>query len=108
MSFLGRVGLGGPPPLGQQWHGQPGYRHQPGYNHTPPPLPHPARATAGAGAIGFGPANHYYAGNNWHHYRALYPPPPGQQWVNYNNQFYLVAIARRLIGAVIGAAAASQ
>jgi hypothetical protein len=57
MSFLGRVGPGGPPPLGQQWHGQPGYRHQPGYNHTPPPLPHPARATAGAGAIGFGPAN---------------------------------------------------
>jgi Ni/Co efflux regulator RcnB len=45
---------------------------------------------------------------DWHQHRGLYAPPPGQQWVYYNNQYILVAITSGIIGAVLGAAAASQ
>lgn len=119
-----------PPPPPGQWHGQgrppppPAYRHggpdhqnhyqhnseyyhHNAYNHGRPPPPPPPRYGWGRG-YHVPPGHHYYPVNNWHRYHGLYAPPPGQQWVQYNNQFYLVAITSGIIGAVIGAAAASQ
>lgn len=81
------------------------YHHHP-YDHGRPPPP-PPRYGWGRG-YRVPPGHHYYPVNDWHRYRGLYAPPPGQQWVQYNNQFYLVAITSGIIGAVIGAAAASQ
>jgi len=45
---------------------------------------------------------------DWHHHHGLYAPPPGEQWVLYNNQYMLVAITSGVIGAVLGAAAAGS
>ncbi|GAB0113676.1 RcnB family protein [Acidisoma sp. C75] len=119
----GPHGPGGPPPPGG-WHGAPpgppGYQQERGYDHRdahwdhdhgyehgrPPPPPGPRYGWGRGERIP--PGQRYAVVHDWHHYRGLYPPPPGQQWVQYNNQFYLVAIASGLIGAILGAAAASQ
>jgi len=79
----GHWGPGGPPPPGGWHHWREGERFDAphGYWRTVP---------------------------NWHAYRGLYPPPPGQQWVWYNNQYMLVAITSGLIGAVLGATMAPQ
>lgn len=41
-------------------------------------------------------SNVYYV-NNWQAYPGLYAPPYGQQWVNVDGQFLLVALATGLI-----------
>jgi Ni/Co efflux regulator RcnB len=46
--------------------------------------------------------------SDWHSHRGLYAPPPGQEWVQYNNQYMLVAVTSGIIGAILGAVAASQ
>lgn len=88
-----------------------GYGHGQGhnsYNHQPPPPVH-------HGNPGYGwhqgermpPGQRHYI-HDWHHHRGLYAPPPGHEWVQYNNQYYLVAVTSGVIGAILGAAAASQ
>ena len=41
--------------------------------------------------------SHAYYVNDWHAYPRLYAPPYGQQWVNVDGEFLLVAIATGLI-----------
>lgn len=106
---------GGPPPPP---HGGPGgYDHGPG---GPGPGPGPGHDHWGPGRPPPpGGWRHWREGErfdaphgywrpvpNWHAYPGLYPPPPGEQWVWYNNQYMLVAITSGIIGAVLGAAMA--
>lgn len=81
-----------------------------GYNHhqpPPPPVHH--------GNPGYGwrqgermPPGQRQVIHDWHHHPGLYAPPPGHEWVQYNNQYFLVAVTSGVIGAILGAAAASQ
>ncbi|HTI01656.1 MAG TPA: RcnB family protein [Acidisoma sp.] len=79
----GHWGPGGPPPPGGWHHWRQGERFD-------------------------APHGYWRPVPNWHAYRGLYPPPPGQQWIWYNNQYMLVAITSGIIGAVLGATMAPQ
>ena len=91
----------------QQGHYNQGHNNQGGYHQPPPPAYH--------GNPGYGwrqgervPPGQRHVVNDWHHHRGLYAPPPGHEWVQYNNQYFLVAVTSGVIGAILGAAAASQ
>ncbi|HTH99733.1 MAG TPA: RcnB family protein [Acidisoma sp.] len=78
-----------------------------GHHYQPPPAHH--------GGPGYGwhqgervPPGQRYVVHDWHHHHGLYAPPPGHEWVQYNNQYFLVAVTSGVIGAILGAAAASQ
>jgi Ni/Co efflux regulator RcnB len=45
--------------------------------------------------------NHAYYVNDWRAYNGLYAPPYGQQWVNVDGEFLLVAVATGLIANAI-------
>ena len=102
-------GPGGPPPPPP-----PGYHHGPGgpggaYQRPPGPGPyqHPPRPWRTGQRFDV-PRHDWRPVRDWHHHHGLYPPPPGQEWVEYNNQYVLVAVASGLIGAVLGATMAAQ
>lgn len=89
----------------QQGHEQ---GHNQGGHYQPPPPAH-------QGGPGYGwrqgermPPGQRHVVQDWHHHRGLYAPPPGHEWVQYNNQYFLVAVTSGVIGAILGAAAASQ
>jgi len=94
---------GGPGPGHDHGHGPGG----PGYHHGHPPPPPPGGWHHWARGEHFNaPHGYWQPVPDWRGHPGLYPPPPGQQWVWYNNQYVLVAIASGIIGAVIGASMA--
>jgi Ni/Co efflux regulator RcnB len=102
------------PPGGPGMHGPGGAPGRPPGPPGRPPGPPGNMGMRGPGPGGWHrgdrfnvPPGQRRAVNDWHRHRGLYAPPPGQQWVYYNNQYMLVAITSGIIGAILGAAAAN-
>ncbi|HET8745572.1 MAG TPA: RcnB family protein [Ramlibacter sp.] len=75
---------------------RPVYR-APAYTYNHPTYRAPAHRFYRGGYLPAPYRTHTYYVNDWHAYPGLYAPPYGQQWVNIDGEFLLVALATGLI-----------
>lgn len=75
---------------------RPVYR-QPAYTYSPPAYRAPTQRFHRGGYLPGQYRSHAYYVNDWHAHPRLYAPPYGQQWVNVDGEFLLVALATGLI-----------